>query len=415
MCPGAGWMVPLWKSEFRHLKVSTEDSPAAIYPQPHVAMVCAGRDGQEHEQEVRYPENLIFFASTRFGEADDTDAWAVTEGIDWADEAWPMVYSTGGSGSQPFDATLAAPVTAPAEHGRFVLELIRGQAVAVAHGYDEQSPLAGIDSITVSRASPLPEPASASGKAPAAHVVLPALDEVRTIVGDARSVASRLASELRAVPIKDLSDKARAELTRRADEAKAALGSIGEAARALAAGTDSARDRLDALVPSELLAHGCSEVKQLLASAVSTRLASATDELARFGARLEAVLSDLDARLQSADGALADKLSAAASSFDEPFVLAFATLDRLEFAGLEAGAQLSNRLTAVRDETVRMFGLFRQLARGPGAGSRGYRRSADPGSDHRNSSGRRISETNALRSPTAFGRCGLRSRGPSIS
>jgi hypothetical protein len=354
--PGAGWMVPLWRSVFRNLKVSTEDSPAAIYPQPHISLVCAGRDGQEHEQEIKYPENLIFFTSTRPGETDDTDAWAVTERVDWADELWPEVPDKGGSGSQPHDAKLAKPVVAPPEQGRFVLEVVRGEPVAVAHGFDEEPPLAAIDSITISRASPAkPSPNSA------APVVLPVLDQLRGIVGDARAVTTNLQRELASVDLSDsptgLKAGARKELARRTREARDALGGIRDAARSLAAGENPA-DRLRNLNPKTLVDDGCDEVKRLLQAAVDSRVGAIKDEVSRFVAGLDAELVALDMRLTTAGVDLDEALTKAASSLDGVFAVAFLALDRVEFAGLEAGGQVSARLEHVRDEVTRLFGVF---------------------------------------------------------
>lgn len=352
--PGAGWMVPLWRSVFRDLKVSTEDSPAAIYPQPHISLVCAGRDGQEHEQEVRYPENLVFFASTRPGETDDTDAWAVTEGVDWCDEAWPEVFAEHGSGGQPYDTKLAKPVVAPPEQGRFAIELIRGEAVAVAHGFNDDSPLAGVDSITVSRASPRRTTAGAA----TAGSVLPTLGELRLAVSDARAVVDNFKKEIAAAPLDDLKAKAKEELARRAGEAKNALGEIEAAAKKLATAPGKARDVLDGLDVGGVLQKSCDEAKRLLQTAIDTRVKSAKDEVAGFATRLDVALLELDGRLLQTQGDLKATLAAAETDLDAPFVLAFAVLDRLEFAGLEAGAVASSRITQVRDEAVRMFGIF---------------------------------------------------------
>ncbi|MBW6530515.1 hypothetical protein KZ820_07180 [Sphingomonas sp. RRHST34] len=353
--PGAGWMVPLWRSVFRTLKVSTEDSPAAIYPIPHIALVCAGRDGQEHEQEVRYPENLVFFASTRPGETDDTDAWAVTEGIDWADELWPEVPLEHGSGSQPFDAKLAKPVVSPAEQGRFAIELIRGEPVAVAHTFDADPPLAAIDSVTIARAAPKSPPSSA-----AAPLALSGIDELRMVAGDARAIVQNLARQVREAPLSDPAFKARDELARRSAEAKRALGGIAEAAKQLGAAGEvgKARDTIAGLNPEILVQDGCAELKRLLQSAVDTRIASAKEETARFASQIDGVLQDIDSRINVAGSNFADQLAQAGSDIDGVFALAFQTLDRIQFAGLEAGAQTGAEIARVRDEVVRMFGIF---------------------------------------------------------
>lgn len=352
--PGAGWMVPLWRSVFRTLKFSTEDSPASIYPQPHISLVCAGRDGQEHEQEIKYPENLIFFTSTRPDETDDTDAWAVTELVDWADELWPEVPDTGGSGSQPHDAKLATPVVAPPEHGRFVMEVVRGEPVAVGHGFDEATPVAAIDSVTISRASPAkPSP---HAQAP---VVLPALDQLRGIVSDARALTANLQRELARADLSATGIKANArkELARRAREARDALRGIKDAARALASGQNPA-DSLRNLDPKKLVNDGCDEVKRLLQAAVDSRVGAIKDEVSRFVSGFDAELVTLDARLQGAGADLDDALRKAGSSLDGVFAVAYLALDRVEFAGLEAGGQVSTRLERVRDEVTRLFGVF---------------------------------------------------------
>ncbi len=353
---GAGWMVPLWRSVFRELKVSTEDSPAAIYPMPQISLVCAGRDGQEHEQEIRYPENLIFFASTRLGETDDTDAWTVTAGIDWADELWPEVPSEHGSGSQPHDARLSKPAVAPLEHGRFVVELLKGQPVAVAHGFDEEPPLAAIDSVTISRASPVAPPAGA-----AAPKTLAAIDEMAMIVGDARAVIGNLKREIETAPLAEFSARQRGELVRRSREAKNALSGISEAAarlRVAAGGSKSARDVINDLDANALVQQGCDELKRALRSAIDTRLAAAKADVVRFTSRLDSALQVSDARLAALGAAVSGALSQAASDIDSEFAALLMMLDRVEYAGLEAGTQASGRIAAVRDEIVRMVEIF---------------------------------------------------------
>ncbi|WP_156667884.1 hypothetical protein [Rhizobium sp. WYCCWR10014] len=352
--PGAGWMVPLWKSVFRTLKVSTEDSPAAIYPMPQISLVCAGRSGQEHQQEIRFPENLVFFSSTRLGETDDTDAWAVTEGIDWADELWPEVPTEGGSGSQPYDTKLAKPVIAPAEHGRFVMELIRGEPVAVAHGYDDEPPVAAIDSVTISRASPLK-----MDQAAPTPKILGALDELRMLASDTRAVVTNLKREVEAAPIATATAQQRGELARRSREAKNTLDGLKKAAARLNdGGATSARNAIDSLDAHSLVEQGCSEVKRLLRMAIDSRLEAAKQEVTRFADRLDIIIQEADAKLSNADQGFEETAKQLSLEIDGAFAIAWTMLDRIEFAGLEVGSQASSRIATVRDEVARMYGLF---------------------------------------------------------
>ncbi|SDG42224.1 hypothetical protein [Pseudomonas abietaniphila] len=283
----SGWIVPLWN---RH---AARQRPQ-VYAMPDIAFVTAAEgdgDNPLAAQECLNPDNLYFFADTTPEQTDDTNAWAVRRGIDYADLPPP----------RNDDATIKVPTG----FARFTWRLAPAtQRTTINAGRADKPVYVGLETLTFMRAgrqeSPLNLPENATrillDKLPTAlkqgdltqELFEGVLSKGRVVTGPLRELSSCLAN------VGDLPAKRPTDAAER-DALKARLVALGAAATQDAIAQsgieqhfdklktgcdkvfkalDSQFVQLDGSVPSP-----CAALQQNLGSAITARRMAMVQEL----------------------------------------------------------------------------------------------------------------------------------------
>lgn len=133
-----GWIVPLWN---RH---AARQRPQ-VYTMPDIAFVTASEgegDNPQAAQECLNPENLYFFADTSPDQTDNTDAWAIRNGIDYINLPPPQ-----------FFPPPALATNIPAGFSRFTWRLApASQRTTINAGRADKPVYAGLETLTFMRA-----------------------------------------------------------------------------------------------------------------------------------------------------------------------------------------------------------------------------------------------------------------------
>lgn len=285
----SGWIVPLWN---RH---AARQRPQ-VYSMPDIAFVTAAEgdgDNPLAAQECLNPDNLYFFADTTPEQTDDTNAWAVRRGIDYADLPPP----------RNADATIKVPTG----FARFTWRLAPAtQRTTINAGRADKPVYVGLETLTFMRAGrqeknlDLPENATRIllDKLPTAlkqddltqELFEGVLSKGRVVTGPLRELSSCLAN------VGDLPAKRPTDAAER-DALKARLVALG------AATTQDAIARSGVAQHFDRLKTGCdkafmgldAQLKQLDGSVPSPCVALQKNLGSAITARRMAMVQELDA------------------------------------------------------------------------------------------------------------------------
>jgi hypothetical protein len=152
-----GWEVPLWNKAIGDVKVdpANPDSPAFIYPKPHIRALLAGAEGAETACEMDEPEKLVFYTSVVPGESgDNTDLWRPVRDVDFVDLPLPVCGKRDPAGATLSDGIVPKEPDHVPGYERFTIGLVRSaEAAAITYGRQDKGPVAILKNLTIARAT----------------------------------------------------------------------------------------------------------------------------------------------------------------------------------------------------------------------------------------------------------------------